>query len=64
LQLAFKRINYGNSRAIAPESEVEVKASGDLATSTFTWIADGKLRDGTPIKMRKKILPLLKPEEN
>jgi ketosteroid isomerase-like protein len=39
--------------AIAPESEVEVKASGDLATSTFTWSGEGKLRDGTPVKMRQ-----------
>lgn len=39
--------------AIAPEDGIKVTTSGDLATSTFTWIGKGKMQDGEPVTMRQ-----------
>jgi ketosteroid isomerase-like protein len=36
--------------AIQPKGEIQVLWSGDLAVSTFTWVAQARLKDGTVLQ--------------
>jgi ketosteroid isomerase-like protein len=42
-----------SSWEIQPEGDINVRVSGDLAVTTFTWVGNGQLQDGKPIQMRQ-----------